>query len=141
MPQEISQGTAKNLKLRVAVVVNVAIIGLIAVLFIGGALTPRGFGIAGLAAMAVCAVVWYFALKSLRRPLNASVTGNQVTRTNDKGTYIRIAVIVALLVFATWASKGGPLLPRLIGASVLMLYLFATLRGRRFQRGRRTADP
>ena len=113
-------------------VVNVTILGLITALFVGGALTPRGFGIAGLAAMAACGAVWYFALKSFPRTVNANVTRNQGTRISVKGFYIRVAVILALLVFSAWATKGGPWLLRLIGASVVVLFLIGTLRARRF---------
>ena len=45
-----------------------------------------------------------------------------------KGVYIRVAVILALLVLSAWATKGGPWLPRLIGASMLVLFLIGTLR-------------
>jgi protein-S-isoprenylcysteine O-methyltransferase Ste14 len=114
------------------VVVTLTILGLLTALLLGGTLTPRGFGIAGLAAMALCGAVWYFALKSFPRPLNANVTQNQGTKMSVKGFYIRIVVILALLFFYAWATKGGPWLPRLIGAAILVLFLIATLRARRF---------
>jgi len=78
--------------------------------------------------MVVCGAVWYFALKSFPRPVNANVTRNQSTKMTVKGVYIRVAVILALLVLSAWATKGGPWLPRLIGASMLVLFLIGTLR-------------
>jgi hypothetical protein len=122
----------KNFNLRVAVVVTLTILGLLTALLLGGTLTPRGFGIAGLAAMALCGAVWYFALKSFPLPLNANVTQNQGTKMSVKGFNIRIALILALLFFSAWAAKGGSWLPRLIGAAILVLFLIATLRARRF---------
>jgi protein-S-isoprenylcysteine O-methyltransferase Ste14 len=118
----------KNFNLRLAVVVNVTILGLITDLFMEGALTPRGFGIAGLAAVAVCGAIWYFALKYFPRTVNANVTRNKDTKMSVKGFYVRVAVIVALLAFSILATKGGPWLPRLIGASVLVLFLIGILR-------------
>jgi hypothetical protein len=132
MRSEISQGATKSFNIRVAVVVNVTSLGLITALFIRGVLTPRGLGIAGLAAMAVCGAVWYFALKSFPWPVNANIARNRGTKTSVKGLYVRVALILTLLVFSAWATKGGPWLPRLIGASVLVLFLIGTLRARRF---------
>jgi len=125
----------KNPNLRVAVVaaavVNVTILGLIIALFLGGALTPRRFGIAGLSAIAVSGAVWYLAL-NFPPPLDANVSRNQGTKINANGFSVRVAVILALLVFSAWATRGGPWLPRLIGASMLMLFLIGALRSRRF---------
>jgi len=124
MRQAISQGAAKNFNLRVAAVVTAGILGLLAALFLGGTLTLRNFGIAGLVVMAVSGAAWYFTLKSSPRR-------NQEAKMSVKGFYIRVAVILALLVFSAWATRGGPWLPRLIGASVLVLFLIGTLRARR----------
>ena len=132
MREVFSQGPTKTFNLRVAVVVQVTVLGLLTALLLGGTFTPRGFGIAGIAAMVVCGAVWYFALKPFPQPVNADVTRNQGTKISVKGIYIRVAVILALLVFSAWATKGGPWLPRLIGASMLVLFLIGTLRARRF---------
>ena len=120
-----------RLRLLVEAVVNIATLGLLTVLLLARMLTPRDFGIAGLAAMAVCGVVWYLALRSPTR-LRSIPTGNQQGRSNSKGFYIGIAVILALLAFSSWATRGGPWPPRLIGACVLLLFLFGTLRARWF---------
>jgi hypothetical protein len=120
-----------RLRLLLAAAVNIATLGLLTVLLLAAMLTPRGFGIASLAAMAVCGVVWYLALRPPNR-LRSIPTGNQHRRSNTKGFYVRITAILALLAFSTWATRGGPWPPRLIGACVLLLFLFGTLRARWF---------
>jgi hypothetical protein len=64
MQESIGQGAMKNTSVRTAVVVTATILAVLTALLIGGILTPRSFGIAGLAAMVVCGSVWYFVVKS-----------------------------------------------------------------------------
>lgn len=130
MRRTISKVATERSSFRVAFVANLIIVGLLAALAVVRVLTPNGFGIAGLAALMICGLIWYVAAKSVRRPLNTSVVSNRGTKTNDKGLYIRVAVILVLLVFG--AAVDGPWWPKLIGASVLMLYFYGTLRARRF---------
>ena len=129
MRRTISKVAKESFNFPVAFIANLIIVGLLAALAVGGVLTPRGFGITGLAALILCGLIWYVAAKSVR-PLNTSVILNQGTKTNDKGLYIRVAVVLVLLAFG--ATAEGPWWPKLIGASVLMLYLIGTLRARRF---------
>ena len=131
MQQSIGPGAMKNASLRIAVVVTATVLGVLTVLGIAGMLTPRSFGIAGLAAMVVCGSVWYFAVKSVSRSTDASASQNQNTRTGGKGFYFQIAVFLIFLAFAAWATRGGPWLPRLLGASMLVLFGVGALRARR----------
>ena len=63
MRESFGQGAMKNLNLQIAVVVTAALFGVLTALLIRGILTPRSFGIAGIAAMVVCGSLWYRALK------------------------------------------------------------------------------
>lgn len=113
---------------RVALLLTVIIIGVVAALFVGGVLTARGLGIAGLFAMFVSAAIWYFIIRSsLARPAETGEGLNESANRSSEGLYIRVAVILGLLVFSAWETRGGPWLPRMIGASVLILYLLGTV--------------
>jgi drug/metabolite transporter (DMT)-like permease len=120
----------RKTKLRAAVLMTVTILGVLVALFAGGILTPRGFGIAGLFAMLISGMVWYFAISSVDRPMERPLGQKETAGLGSRGLYIRVAIILTLLVFAAWETRGGPLLPRLIGASILILFLLGTIRAK-----------
>lgn len=120
----------RKVNLRAAVLTTLTILGTLIALFAGGILTPRGFGVAGILTMFICGAIWYFAVSSLDRSVERRVGRKESERLGSRGLYFRVAVILALLVFSAWETKGGPLLPRLIGGSVLVLFLIGTIRAK-----------
>jgi hypothetical protein len=119
----------KSINLQVAVVVTVTILGILTALFAGGMLTPRGFGVAGLLAMFVSGVIWYLRIKAEAQSIATEESSlKQSRRISARALYVRVAVILALLVFSAWETRGGPWLPRLIGASILLIFLVGTVR-------------
>jgi hypothetical protein len=122
MPESFGQGAMKNVSLQIAVVVTATALGVPTALLIGGILTPRSFGIAGLAAMVCVVPVWYCGFKYFS-PLDAGIFQRQSTTSRGKGFYLRVAAFLIVLAFAAWATRGGLWLPRLIGASMLLLFV------------------
>ncbi len=130
MPKRFGQGAMKNLTLRFAVVVTATFLGALVALINGGILTPRSFGIAGLAAMIVCGSMWYCALKYFS-PVDARVSERQSTTLEGKEFHLRLASFLIVLTFGAWASRGGPWLPRLVGVIVLLLFCIGARASRR----------
>jgi hypothetical protein len=113
-----------NANLRLAMIVTAAVTAVITALSIGGILTPRGFGVAGLVAMVVCGLAFYvFAIRPLSRQ-SANVVQRKSTRMSGKGLFFRVAALPIWLAFATWATRGGPW----IGASMMVLFFIGYTR-------------
>ena len=124
------QDVMKNLRFQIALATTAAVFAVFAALLTGRMLTPRGFGIAGLVTMTLCGYVWYRALKS---PVstNAGVSQRQSLTWKDKRVYLRLAPFLIVLAFASWATRGGPWLPRLIGMIMLLLFSVGAVRYQR----------
>jgi hypothetical protein len=120
-----------KINLRSAVLLTAVIVSALAVLLVGGFLTPRGFGVAVVVVMTVGAFVLYVSLKSLARQQGSDTSPSQSAKKPAKGLYFRVAIILGLFVVSAFATRGGPLLPRLIGAGVLILFLLGTIIARR----------
>jgi hypothetical protein len=129
MPESFGQGAMKRASLQIMAVVTATVLGILAALLIGGILTPRSFGIAGLVAMFVCGSVWYRALK-YRSTVDARIFEPRSTTLRGKGFYIRLALFLIILASGAWATRGGPWLPRLIGATMSLLSFVGVLRSR-----------
>jgi len=129
MPESFGQGAMKKPSLQIMAVVTATVPCILAALLIGGILTPRSFGIATLAAMVVCGSVWYPALK-YSSLVDARIFECQRTTLRGKGFYLRLAPFLIILAFGAWATRGGPWLPRLIGATMLSLFFVGALRSR-----------
>jgi hypothetical protein len=130
MAELFGRGAMKNLSLRPVVVVTATVLGVLTALLIGGILTPRSFGLVGLASLVACGSALSLAIKNAS-PRDESILQRRSTTFRDKGFYLRIAAFLIVLAFAVWATRGGPWLPRLIGASMLLLFLIGTLYSRR----------
>jgi hypothetical protein len=116
--------------LQIAGVVTAAIFALLVALVAGGILTPRGFGVAGFATMALCGFIWYRAWKAYSS-VNTGISERQDSTWRAKEVYLRLAPYLIVLAFALWATRGGPWLPRLIGVTMWLLFFVGALRYRR----------
>jgi hypothetical protein len=90
------------------------------------------FGIANLGVMIVTAIAWHLALKR-ESPHTDGFKPTTLTdsRNRDRAKYIRVVVASVWLVVSLWLTRGGPWFPRLAGASVLVLFLIATITRKR----------
>ena len=125
------QTVMNSISVRIAVLVTVATFGILTALFVEGILTPRGFGIAGLLVIFGFAAIWYLMIRASARSNDAGGSPRESTNKTGRGLYFRVAVILALLIFSAWETRGGPWLPRLVGASILILFLIGTVRASR----------
>jgi hypothetical protein len=115
----------------IIVLLTAVTVSALAAVMVLGLLTPRDFGIVAGGVTAAAAIAFYFCLKSFARQRGSNVTPTQSVRKSAKGLYLRIGIILSLFVVSALATRGGPLLPRLIGASVLILYLVGSVIARR----------
>jgi hypothetical protein len=102
-------------------VVLLGAIGLFTAFFLEGRINQQAFAVSCVVAMAMAAVVWTAILKRASRPAEAGA-GTQV----GKKKAVQIALLVLFLVVAFWMTRGGLWVPRLIGASMLILFIIGT---------------
>jgi hypothetical protein len=95
-------------------------------LVVAGALSPRSFAISCLAVMVASALAWFTLLKgkSNSEGLGGDASSPQ-TQNNLRSKHILAAGLLLWLVLGFWITRGGPWVPRLIGASVVLLVLLA----------------
>jgi hypothetical protein len=118
-----------NLGVRLAIFANLMIVGLLTVLEVRGILTPRGFGIAGLAAMVICGIIWYFAAKSIGRSSAANaILASQGAKVGNRRVYLQGALFLVLTIFT--ATRQGPWWVKLIGPCVMLVYIYVDWRVR-----------
>ena len=92
---------------------------------------PRNFAIAVFVAMVATAIICSVVLKRGRKPRDSAAFEPESNgRTIDTKASLRLLFGLAFLVIAFWVTKGGPLLPRLIGAIVFILFLVGSLMSR-----------
>ena len=115
---DMAQGVGSMSKWFVVPVVLLGAIALFTAFFLEGRMNQQVFAASCVAAMVLAAVVWTAILKSAGRPVEAD-DGTQVRK--KKAT--QIGLLVLFLVFAFWMTRGGPWVPRLIGAAMLVLFI------------------
>jgi hypothetical protein len=84
---------------------------------IEGVVAPRGFAILCLVAMIIAAVAFYRVFKSAS-PLPPP-SGERPRLSERKRWYVLSAAFL-WVVLASWLTRGGPWLPRLVGAAVVI---------------------
>lgn len=116
---------AKNINLNVAITVPVLIAALLSllVLEIQGHLTPQRFA-ASCALVMISAVVLWSILLPRTGPLAETSTKppSVDNRKLNKKKRLQIILVLLWLITATWITRGGPWLPRLVGAAMLLLF-------------------
>lgn len=98
---------------------------------IGGFLGTRGFGAGCFAVMGFWALV-FPRLRPRRQDgtLENSATDRGIHNAGPR-PYARILAVVILLTFGLWFGRGGPWIPQVIGATVLIAFLIGPLLGRK----------
>ena len=87
---------------------------------VAGIVTPRGFAILCLVAMMIASIVFYRVLKTAASALAPNERGAGLSK--RKRWYVLSAALL-WLVFATWLTRGEPWLPRLVGATVVIVFI------------------
>lgn len=123
------QRTMQTRRFQIAVAVTATALGLLTACLVGDILTPRGFGLASLAAMVLCTFMWYHTLKGSRR--NIKDLERQNAKSDRGSIYVRLTLFLFLMIYGAWATRGGPWLPRMIGATMLSLFYVGVISSRR----------
>ncbi len=104
-------------------VVVIGALGLLVFLLIGGRLTPQTFAIGCVIVMTLAAAVWTVLLKRSDRPIEiAKRASSAIARNDGKKKAIQVAALLLFLAVVLWLTRGGPWIPRLIGAFMLLLF-------------------
>ena len=101
-----------------AIVVLALLVGL-------GTINPRNFAIGCIAVISISAIVWFLVLKGRSSEDAQSATSSSRFVQNIGKRHLLIAGVLVWLVVSFWITRGGPWVPRLVGASVLLLLLLA----------------
>jgi cobalamin synthase len=99
-------------------VVIVGVLGLLTALLIEGRLNQQTFAIACVIVMVLAVVTWTVLLKRSNQPAGSSSPPNV---SKKKG--LQVALLLLFLALGFWLTRGGPWVPRLIGASMLVLFI------------------
>ena len=104
-------------------VVVIGALGLLVFLLIGGRLTPQTFAVGCVIVMALAAAAWTVLLKRSNRPIEIAERASSASaRNGGKKKAIQIAALLLFLAVVLWMTRGGPWIPRLIGAFMLLLF-------------------
>ena len=110
------------------VVCFVLVLAALITLVLAGLLTGRVFALLCLAAMIGCAAICSQFLKTAFPTSDRSDRKAALNR--RKRSYILVGGMLWLVV-ATWLTRGGPLVPRLVGAAVVLLLVVPMAVGKR----------
>jgi hypothetical protein len=110
-----------------SVAVPVVIVGTLTVLIfllIEGILDPRRFAISCATTMVLAVIVWSVLLRRNNQLSGASAPSDRSSILNlGKKSSIQMILLVLLMATAFWVTRGGPWIPRLIGASMLIVFM------------------
>ena len=104
-----------------------AVISGLLYLLLAGVVDSQRFGIAGLGVMTVAAFALYFVSRRENACTDQAEAKNLKGQSN-KSQYVWAALLLLWLLVALWATRGGPWLPRLVGALFLVLYFVVRMR-------------
>ncbi|MDP9050998.1 MAG: hypothetical protein M3O31_09830 [Acidobacteriota bacterium] len=98
-------------------------LGLLTALLIEGRLKQHSFAIGCVIVMVLAVVIWTVLWKRPNQPAGSSDgvgTFGPPNASKKKG--LQVALLLLFLALAFWMTRGGPWIPRLIGASMLVLF-------------------
>lgn len=116
--------TLRNMRTWIAVpVALVGALGLLTALLIEERLNQQTFAIGCVIVMVLAVVIWTVLLKSSNQPAGSSDGAESASPPNaSKKKGIQVALLLLFLALVFWMTRGGPWVPRLIGASMLLLF-------------------
>ena len=101
-----------------------AALSILVSLLLQGRLTPQMFAISYLIVMAAAVVIWTLLLKRLATTQDVRVqTSTAGIRTGSGKKPLQVSLLFIFLVGMMWMTRGGPAVPRLVGASFLLLFI------------------
>lgn len=104
-------------------VVIVGALGLLTTLLIEGRLNQQTFAIGCVIVMVLAVVIWTVLLKRSSQPAGSSDGAGSSSFPNaSKKKSLQVVLLLLFLALVFWMTRGGPWIPRLIGASVLLLF-------------------
>ena len=104
-------------------VVIVGALGLLTTLMIEGRLNQQTFAIACVIVMVIAVVIWTVLLNRPNRLARSSDGAGSSSLPNaSKKKALQIVSLLLFLALVFWVTRGGPWIPRLIGASMLLLF-------------------
>ena len=114
----------RNLRTWIAVpAVIVMALGLLTTLLIVGRLSQQTFAFGCVIVMILAVTIWTTLLKRSNQPAGSSDgTGSSSPPNASKKKGFQVALLLLFLALVFWMTRGGPLVPRLIGASMLVLF-------------------
>ena len=118
----------RNLRTWIAVPVVIAgALGLLTALLIEGRLNQQTFAIGCVIVMVLAVVIWTALLKRSNQfagSPDGAGSSSPPNASRKKG--LQVALLLLFLALAFWMTRGGPWIPRLIGASMLVLFIMGT---------------
>ena len=121
----MSQVMRNSRLLAISIVTAIAVAALV-LLAITGTLSAPRFAIGCVGVIGVSAVIWFILLK--RGGADSFKTnGVSKAQNGNRAKYVRVAILLLLLIAGFLITRGGPWIPRLLGASVLMLFWIGTI--------------
>jgi hypothetical protein len=114
----------RNLRIWIGVpVFIVGALGLLTALLIEGRLNQQTFAIGCVIVMVLAVVIWTVLLKISNQPAGSSNRAGSSSLGNaGKKKGLQVALLLLFLAVVFWMTRGGPWIPRLIGASMLVLF-------------------
>jgi hypothetical protein len=104
-------------------VVLVGALGLLTALFLEGRLNQQTFAISCVIVMVLAVIIWTVLLKRSNQPAESPEgAASSGPRNASKKKGLQVALLLLFLGVAFWMTRGGPWIPRLIGASMLLLF-------------------
>jgi hypothetical protein len=101
----------------------VGALALLTALLIEGRLNQQTFAVGCVIVMALAVIIWTVVLKRSNRSAESFDGAAPSSRQNvSKKKGLQIALLLLFLVVAFWMTRGGPWIPRLIGAYMLILF-------------------
>ena len=108
-------------------VVTMIALAVLVLFVLTGALAPRSFAIACAVVMIISIFTWTLLLKRTSEDAEAlSTTSGAILKSRNISKRVQVALLLLLLIVSFWLTRGGPWVPRLIGASMLVLFLIGT---------------
>lgn len=118
----------KNAETVAVSVVTTLAVAVLVFLFVTGVLNPQSFAMGCLVVMGISSTIWYVLLKRGSKHADGfEITIEPRHQSSNKTKHVKVAVILLWLVASFWITRGGPWPPRLIGASVVVLFLIGTM--------------
>jgi len=103
-------------------IVIVGAVGLLTTLLIERRLNQQAFAIGCVIVMVLAVVIWTVLLKRPNRLAGSSEGAGSSSLPNaSKKKALQIVSLLLFLALVFWVTRGGPWIPRLIGASMLLL--------------------